>query len=57
MQRSLRQCLRPEENPRSISTDNCLELVKVWEELTWNHERATTADPEQMELHIELHDE
>ena len=54
-QRSRRKFLRPEEHPSSINTDNCLELVKVWEELNWNHERSTLADPKQMELLNELY--
>ena len=63
-QRSLRKILRPEEHLSSNYTDNFMKMVKVWAELTWNHERSTAimrdlhrTDPKHMELQIELHDE
>ena len=40
-QRSLKNFLRPEGNPRSMSTDNSLEFIKACEELIWNYERST----------------
>ena len=40
-QRIQRKFLLPEENPRSIYTDNSLEFIKAGEEPNWNHERST----------------
>ena len=40
-QRTLRKFSRPEENPKSICTDNSLEWSEPVEELNWNHERST----------------
>ena len=39
--RSLRNCLRPQENPRSIHTDNALIFLKACDELNWMHQRVT----------------
>ena len=43
---SLRIILHPEENIRSIYTDNSLEFMKACEELCWNHERSTPYNSE-----------
>ena len=40
-QRGLRTFSLPEENPRSIYTDNSLDYIKACEGLNWNHERST----------------
>ena len=36
-QRSLQKFLEPDWNPKVIETDNCLELGKACEDLSWNH--------------------
>ena len=48
-QRSLRQFLRPEENPRSIYTDNSLGFLSLL--------NPNRADPKQMNLQNELYDD
>ena len=40
-QKNLGTFSRPEENPRSIYTDNSLEFIQACEELNWKHERST----------------
>ena len=41
-QRSLRKCIRPEENPRSFHIENSVEFIESCQELIWNHERSTS---------------
>ena len=50
--------LRPEEIPRSISTDNAVESIDDCQELNWNHEKdLRRADPKHIGLQSELCDE
>ena len=50
VQRSLRAFLRPEENPRSISPDKFLELVKACDKLNWNRDKSTPHRTETNEI-------
>ena len=46
--RSLRKFLHPEENPRSIHTNNSVEFITACDKLNRNHERST---PHRSETH------
>ena len=56
-QRSLRKILPPEENPRSLETDNSLEFIEACEELDLNHGRSRPRRSDTMVLQNEQYDE